>query len=336
MEQDKKKLEGLLSAMRSASDINISEEILEEDEEEGPPEDNPEESLPDWEEDELEDFETPEIRELIEIGKGLCKGTVSEEELEELLDYLNEELTKYLTEFYKIKKSYTSDSFMIKELIIRIERAFKMYREGLEEIDSFFEDEDIDHIMDGLITVQSSINRLYKAFHIIEEREEFSQEDDGEEDILWKAPSLSRVPVDSESIYDMVIDDEEDEYYTNPNFEKLKEAVEKFGEDRITGEEFLSVLDWMEKNITEGREDIEEIDISDIKAGEDELIPYMVKNSLEAFDLYEKGLEEIRRFLMDRNPLHLDNGLGMAFEAVQELGRIEESFEDPEEIIFFQ
>ncbi len=334
----KEDIDDIFSAIGNAFDIEIPEDkIYEEEPEELFDEEDFDETIPDWEDEELEDYETLELRELMEIGKGVCRGTVADEELGEVIEYLREKLHEEMSSFNEIKEIYKNDSFVIRELLVRIDRAFKLYNESLDEIDTYFTDGDSDHILEGMDLASSAINRLYTSMLLLQEEE--SEDEDEEEDFFeeeikkmdtaWKTKISGSIPDDS-NYYD--ISDEEEEYYTNPNFERLKSEVELLKEGKISEERFLSTLKWMTSNLVSGRKDFE--DIESPSTVEDKYLETVITNALDAFRIYEHGLKKMEKFFLDKDPVHLDDGLDMAFEATQIIAQLEISFENPEEIIF--
>jgi len=334
----KEDLDDIFSAIGNAFDIEIPEDkIYEEEPEELFDEEDFDETIPDWEDEELEDYETLELRELIEIGKGVCRGTVADEELVEVLEYLREKLYEEMSSFNEIKEIYKNDSFVIRELLVRIDRAFKLYSEALDELDTYFTDGDVDHILEGMDIASSAINRLYTSLLLLQE-EEAEDEDEDEDffeeeikkmDMAWKSKISGSIPDDS-NYYE--ISDEEEEYYTNPNFERLKSEVELLKEGKISEERFSSTLKWMTSNLASGKKDFEDLEFS--SSEEEKYLETVITNGLDAFRIYEHGLREMGKFFSDKDPVHLDDGLDMAFEATQIIAQLEISFENPEEIIF--
>ena len=327
----------IFSAIGDAFNIDIPEDrIAEEDEEELLDEEDFDEILSDWEDEELEDYETLELRELMEIGKGVCRGIIPDEELEELLGYLREKLHGDLSYFDEIKEAHKNASFVIRELLVRIDRAFKLYSEALDEIDKYFTDRDSDHILEGMDLAVSAVSRLYTSFLLLQEEafededeDDFFEEEIKKMDTAWKSKISEIIPED-DNYYDTL--DEEEEYYTNPNFERLKSEVELLKEGKINEERFSSTLKWMSSNLESGRKDFE--DISSPSSEEDKYLDTVITNALDAFRIYEHGLREMEKFFSDKDFVHLDNGLDMAFEATQIIAQLQISFEDPEEIIF--
>ncbi len=331
-------LDDIFSAIGDAFDIDIPDDkTYEEEPEELFDEEDFDETIPDWEDEELEDYETPELRELMDTGKGVCRGTVADEELGEVLEYLREKLHEEVSSFNEIKEIYKNDSFVIRELLVRIDRAFKLYNESIDEIERYFTDGDIDHILEGMDLASSAINRLYTSLIVLQEEEneeEYEDEDFFEEeikkmDMAWKTKISGSIPDDG-NYYE--ISDEEEEYYTNPNFERLKSEVELLKEGKISEERFSSTLKWMTSNLVSGRKDFE--DIESPSSAEDKYLETVITNGLDAFRIYEAGLRKMEKFFLDKDPVHLDDGLDMAFEATQIIAQLEISFENPEEIIF--
>jgi hypothetical protein len=337
-EDTEEKVENFAFAIEKAFDVEISEDT-EAYAEELFDEEDFEESLSDWEEEELEDYETFELRELMEVGKGVCRGTLPDEELEELLDYLKEKLQENLDSFIEIKEIYKRDSFIVREILVRIERAFNLYEDGIDEIDKYFLDGDSDNILEGLDIARAAVNRLHKSFLLLNDEYFNDEENDGEEDFLdeeikkmdmaWKEKVTSMMSEDEEYLD---ISDEEEEYYTNPNFERLELEVEMFKEGKINEERFSSFLTWMDGNLESGKKDFK--DLSSPSCEEGHSLERVIIAALDAFRMYEKGLMEMKKFFSDKNFLHIDNGLEMAFEATQIIAQLQLSFEDPEEIIF--
>ncbi|HPZ06891.1 MAG TPA: hypothetical protein PL110_02150 [Candidatus Eremiobacteraeota bacterium] len=326
--KDKEKLEGFLFAMEEAFDGDVSLEAIEQSEEEFEElVEEPEEVFVDWQDEELDEYISSLLKKLLDAGNELCKGKITGTEFKKVLDEMESELNETINTFEEIKETSEVETFTGREQLVRIEWAFDLHREGLEEINKYFEDKNNDHILDGLDMVQSATNRLHKSFTLLKKLKETKKR----RKASW--PDVARISkIKEESTVDIVIG-ENKKYYTCPNLERLKKESDMLKENKITKEKFSATLNWMEDNIKTARRDYKKIDKSLFNHEELQLLEEVFLSTEEVFDTYEEALEEMKKYFNDNKAKHLDNGLYMAFEATQimaSIQKISEELEKPE------
>ncbi|MEQ8170970.1 MAG: hypothetical protein ABRQ38_18920 [Candidatus Eremiobacterota bacterium] len=330
MGKDENRVEDFASAMGAAFDVEISRETVEEEKVEELAEEKLENILPDWQDEELEDYESPSLKKLLAAGKGVCRGSVSSRELQTVLQDVRKELDKAIKGFAEVKEAGKMKSFTEQELMVRIDRAFDLHKEALDEINKYFTDKNNDHIMDGLDLARSAVNRLYKSFVL------FNQTKWGDNSLGarqgWAGASRLAKSIEmEESNVDIVIGGENKKYYTNPNFERLRQELEMLKGGKISEEKFAATIDWMLDNIASARKDSKAIDKSSLTGDNAKIIEEVLAATLEALDTYEKGLEEMKKYFTDKVSVHLDKGFRMAFEATQVISQIQLASEPAKE-----
>jgi hypothetical protein len=323
MEKDKDSVENFASAMGAAFDVEVSRETVEEVKLEEMAEEKLENILPDWKDEELEDYESPYLKRLLATGKGVCKGTVPDIDLQKLLQDIRKELDKAIKGFAEVKEAGRMKSFNEQELMVRIDRAFDLHIEALNEINKYFKDKNNEHILDGIELVQSAINRLYKSFVLLNQTKWGDNSMAAPKKETWAGASKFTKSMDmEESNVDIVIG-ETKKYYTNPNFDKVRQELDLLKAGKISEEKFASTIDWMIDNIATSRKDSKAIDKSSFSGEEAKILEDVLAATLEALDAYEQGLEEMKKYFADKVTIHLDKGLRMAFDATQVIAQIQ-------------
>ncbi len=309
MGKDGESLENFASAMGAAFEVEVSQEnIKEETIQKLFDEENLEDILLDWDDSELEDYDSPVLERLIDAGEGLYDGEVSSKELEKVLNEIERELEKTIKNFSERKETHRPSNFTEKEQVIRMEWALSLYRQALDEIHEYFEDGDKEHILDGLDMAQSAVNRLYRASHLTDEAEEGSRLKE-----KWLKPGLARME-HNESEVDLVLRSR-DEYYTSPYLERIRQEISLLKAGKITKYKFSATLDWMTNNIKKAKAEYERPDIFSYDEKLAEMLEEISLSTERSLDLYEEAIKEMKRYFIDKNTSHLDKGIQKAFEA---------------------
>ncbi len=329
MGKDENRVEDFASAMGAAFDVEVSRETVEEEKIEELAEEKLENILPDWEDEELEDYESPSLKKLLDSGKGVCKGTVSARDFQSVLQEVKTELDKAIKGFAEVKEAGKMTSFTEQELMVRIDRAFDLHKEALNEIDKYFADKNNEHILDGLDLARSAVNRLYKSFVLLNQTK-WGDNSLGARQGWAGSSKLAKSIEMEESNVDIVIG-ENKKYYTNPNFERVRQELDMLKAGKLSEEKFAATIDWMIDNIASARKDSKAIDKSSLTGDNAKIIEEVLKATLEALDTYEKGLEEMKKYFTDKVSVHLDKGFRMAFEATQVISQIQLASEPAKE-----
>jgi len=330
MRKDENRVEDFASAMGAAFDVEVSRETVEEEKVEELAEEKLENILPDWKDEELDDYESPSLKKLLDAGKGVCKGTVPARELQTVLQDVRKELDKAIKGFAEVKEAGKMTSFTEQELMVRIDRAFDLHKEALNEINKYFTDKNNDHILDGLDLARSAVNRLYKSFVLLNQTK-WGDNTLGARQGWAGASKLAKSIEMEESNVDIVIGGENKKYYTNPNFERVRQELDMLKAGKLSEEKFAATIDWMIDNIASARKDSKAIDKSSLTGDNAKIIEEVLKATLEALDTYEKGLEEMKKYFTDKISVHLDKGFRMAFEATQVISQIQLASEPAKE-----
>jgi len=334
-ERNEHPLEDFASAMESAFDVEVSKEIIEETKvEELFDEEKLAEVLPDWKDEELEEYQSPNLKKLLDAGKGVCEGVVSDAELKKVVAEVKAELEKTIEEFSNIKKSTKPDSLTAREQVIRIERAFALHRDALEEINRYFKDGDTGHILNGLDMAQRATNRLYKSFLLLQQAAEVATTrmciKCGHRNPLGanvcencgaQLPKMEEKPV---SAVELMVGAEEQKYYTSPHLDRLIKEVDMLKKGEISPEKFSATIDFMLNNLSVVKKEYRSLDTSFFTEEEKKMFGDLFTSSEKAIEAYEGALQEMKRYFSDSNIAHLDNGLRLAFEATQVIARVHE------------
>lgn len=312
--EDGKSFQGFESAIYSAFNVEVSEEKKEEKSEE--------ELLSDQDNGEPEDYNAPVLRKLFSAGKAVCRGKISDEDFKKIVDEMNYRLDRTIKQFSGISNIKAS-TFTGREEAIKINKSFSLNKEGLEEIYRYFEDCDTDHILDGLDIIQIAVNGLRKSFLLLKDIEK-------DRDFLTDNPMLPkkhhRISCEQENSVELILGKEK--YYTSPNLEKLRNEVRLLKDGKINKEKFSETLHWMENILLKAKKQCKNIKLTydNEESEEIKLIEYASLSAEELFESYEEALEEMKRYFVDNNSIHLDKGLQMAFEATQIIDDIQKLY----------
>lgn len=292
--------------------------------------------LPDWNDDELPDYESPNLKELTDAGHGVCDGEVSDEDFKKVIKKISAELDKTISEFEQIRKG-EPDSITAREQVIRIERAFSLHKDAFKEINLYFGDGDDQHILDGLEIARKATNRLYKSFMLLQESAEIAATRvcvqcgfrcPGTVNVCEQCGAqLPRVGTTQASQYEMTMGgdpQQEPVYYTNPNFDRLYKEVTELKAGKLGSDKLKKTLDWLSKNLETARKEYEQLDTSFFTEEEEKMFGDVFVYAKKSFDEYDRAFTEMKKYFKDDDQVHLDEGLKIAFQATQIIAQVEQ------------
>ncbi|HPZ08480.1 MAG TPA: hypothetical protein PL110_10230 [Candidatus Eremiobacteraeota bacterium] len=298
--------------------------------------------LPEWDDSELQEYQSPHLKELISAGKGVCDGKVSDADLKKTIQKIAVELEKTVKEFEQIRKG-EPDSITAREQVIRIERAFNLHRDAFKEMNLYFEDDNTKHIMDGLEMAQKATNRLYKSFLLLQESAimastkvclQCGHRNPATLNLCEvcnaQLPKGAATPT---SQIEVTVGAEQQVYYTNPNFDRLYKEGMELKEGKFPPDKFKKTIDWLSKNLETARKEYEQLDTSFFTEEEQKMFGDVFIYAKKAFDEYEIAFNELKKYFDDKDVKHIDEGLRIAFQATQIIAQVEAFSADVEKTL---
>jgi uncharacterized protein YicC (UPF0701 family) len=334
---------GFASAFGESFDVEVDTEKLKDKEvEQLKSEKELASDLPDWDDDELQQYQSPHLKELTTVGKGVCDGKVSEAELKKTIQKITAELEKTIKEFEQIRKA-EPDSLTAREQVIRIERAFNLHRDALKEMNFYFDDKKTKHILDGLTMAQKATNRLYKSFLLLQESSEIVATKVCLQCGHRNPATLNMCEVCNAQLpkgsggpasqIEMTVGADQQVYYTNPNFDRLYKEAMELKEGKFPPDKFKKTIEWLTKNLETARKEYEQLDTSFFTEEEEKMFGDVFVFAKRAFDEYDKAFTELKKYFDDNNVSHLDEGLKLAFQATQIIAQVEAFSADVEKTL---
>jgi len=344
-EEGEESIMGFASALGESFDVEVDTEQLKEKELEKFKSDKDfDMDLPEWDDEELPDYESPNLKELTEIVNAVCNGESSDAELKKTIKKISSELAKTIQEFEQIRKG-EPDSITAREQVIRIERAFNLHREAFEEMELYFEEQDQQHILDGLDMARRATNRLYKSFMLLQESADIaatkvcvqcgfrnSSNLNVCDQCGAQLPKRTDTPASQVEVT-MGGAQAEQIYYTNPNFDRLYKEVMDVKAGKLPPDKLRKTIDWLNKNLETARKEYEQLDTSFFTEEEEKMLGDVFVYAKKSFEEYDRAFKELRKYFDDKVQEHLDEGLRIAFQATQIIAQVEQFSSDVEKTL---
>ena len=344
--EDEGSIMGFASALGESFEVEVDTEQLKDKELEQFKSDSELDlDLPEWDDDDLPDYESPNLKELTEVGNAVCNGEATEADFKNIIKKISAELEKTIAEFEQIRKG-EPDSITAREQVVRIERAFNLHRDAFEEMSLYFEDKDEQHILDGIDMARRATNRLYKSFMLLQESAEIATtkicvqcgfRNPSTLNICDQCgaqlPKGAGTPVSQVEVNEGVPEPQDQTYYTNPNFDRLYKEVTELKEGKIKPEKLKNTIDWLSRNLETARKEYEQLDTSFFTEQEEKMFGDVFVYAVKSFDEYERAFTELKKYFDDKNVEHLDAGLRVAFQATQIIAQVEQFSSDVEKTL---
>jgi len=340
---DNKNLEKFVSAMEAAFDVDIPEEHIKEEElcnEEIPSSMSQEDIISYWTEGNFQEYESPGLKKLSEAVKGACRGTVSEEELKDVIEETENKLNKTMEEFSRITGALTPETFTGQEEAKIIKGAFELHKKAINKMKNYFQEKESDELLDGLEMARIATGLLYKSFCLLEKVETGEEEGSSGEGneksekfrkVKEKYDNLNNI---DKNTLDFVMG--ERKLYTSPHLDKIIKETRLLLSGEIKKEKFSSTLKWMKNNIKESKEQYGEINSAITKSkdfevlkgyfpdGKPEFMEELFSYMEDILKKYEEAVDEMEMYLSDNNSFHLGKGMGIMLEANSLIAKIQE------------
>jgi ribosomal protein L40E len=335
-ENEEQSIMGFASALGATFDVEVdTEKIKNKEFEKLKSESDFAYDLPDWDDNELEEYQSPNLKELIAAGEDFSQGIIDEGELKKTIQKISNELNKTVKEFEEIRKG-EPDSITAREQVVRIEKAFSMYKEAFNEMNLFFKDKNKEHIDKGIQIAKKATNRLYKSFMLLQESSDVtttkvcvqcSTRNPSTRNVCEKCGAqLPKVDSTPGSQVEVTIggDPSQQVYYTNPNFDRLYREATELKKGNFSAKDFKKTIDWLCNNLLTAKREYEKLDTSFMSEEERKMFGDVFVYTKKAFEEYDKAFVELRKYFDDNDSSHLDNGLRIAFEATQVIAQVEQ------------
>ncbi|HPZ09028.1 MAG TPA: hypothetical protein PL110_12995 [Candidatus Eremiobacteraeota bacterium] len=295
--------------------------------------------------------DSPMLSELIRIGKGVAEGIYEEESLKRRLEFckaFHETVLEHMKEL--MNESYdTKEAEREAPLIME---ALDLMEEGFEEIELYFQNNDPEHILEGVELVRQAAEELSNSYSIlakaVEDAEKEAEEETvPKEKICFKCgiklqPEIKICPKCHIPIPDMRPIDKEkvDERPTvridvgetrdlvtpmmTPNVKKIYDTAVEFMQKKISSEEFTARLDWLDGILKQSEETLRKEKLPELT---DEREKQIMEQTKQLFEMgikeSKEGLQEMRLYLKDENPSYLQNGILQAIRGGEKLYQVQ-------------
>jgi len=294
--------------------------------------------------------ESPMLSELIRIGKGVANGIYDAENLRKRVDFAKsfhksayENMKQLMTESYDTKEA--------EEEAPLIMEALDLMEDGFEEIEMYFEDNDAEHIFEGTELVRQAAEELSSSYNIlvsaVEEADKEAEKDTvPKEKICFKCglkaqPDIKICPKCHIPIPDIKpIEEKPAEEPTvridvgeakdmvtpmmTPNVKKIYDSAVAFMQKRISEEEFISTLDWLDGLLRQSEETLKKEKLPDLT---DERERQIMEQTRQIFEIgikeSKEGTAEMRLYLKDEDATHLQNGILQAIRGGEKLYQVQ-------------
>jgi ribosomal protein L40E len=294
--------------------------------------------------------DSPMISELIRIGKGVAEGLYEPENLKKRLAFCK----TFHQSAYENIKEVMNDAYDTKEAEEEaplIMEALDLMEDGFEEIEMYFEDNDPEHIFEGTELVRQAAEELSSSYNIlvsaVEEADKEAEQDTvPKEKICFKCglkaqPDIKicpkcHIPIpDIKPIEEHPVEEpdvridvgEAKDMVTpmmTPNVKKIYDSAVAFMQKKISEEEFLSTLDWLDGLLRQSEETLKKEKLPDLT---DERERQIMEQTKQIFEMgikeSKEGTAEMRLYLKDENPTHLQNGILQAIRGGEKLYQVQ-------------
>ena len=296
---------------------------------------------------------SPPVNELLRIGKGVLKGDFQSIDLQRRYEVVETLYSETYSNVEKISKNPPDTKAMEEQLPIIME-ALKLFREGLDDIKEYFghinkkeeeeeeeeeteeEEFDLDKILGGgLDKIQEASQKICEAQLAIKEGIDKAMEEDSKK-TEWqsKFPGV-RPPTSVGEGLDIKVgetqappppqeEQEQVQLAVPPNYKKVYDAAWAVSKNEITVEEFLKAIDTLASTVKKNMADLPKlVKPNDLNEEEDKFFEESKQNLVDGMEGTITGLNELKKYVDDKDVTHLENGLATIMVAGDMLYRIQ-------------
>jgi len=293
---------------------------------------------------------SPPVNELLRIGKGFLAGEFQRVDMLRRYEVVEALYAETSSNIEKISQM-PPDTKAMEEQLPLIKEALKMFREGLDDLKEYFatvdkkpeeaeeeegaeEEVNLEELLKGgLASIQEASKRIYEAQLAIKEGIDKAMEEDSKK-TEWQAKFMGKTPGPDvgggldikvgETPAEPPSEEELPKLLVPPNYKKVYDAAWAVSKDEITGDEFLKTVEWLAGTVKKNMADLPKlVKPENLSEAEEKLFDDSKKSLVDGMENTLAGLEEMRKYLDDKDVSHLETGLNTIMVAGDMLYKIQ-------------
>lgn len=292
---------------------------------------------------------SPPVNELLRIGKGFLAGEFERVDLLRRYEVVESLYAETSSNIEKISQM-PPDTKAMEEQLPLIKESLKMFREGLDDLKGYFaavekkpeegeeegaeEEPNPDELLKGgLDLVQEASRRIYESQLAIKEGIDKAMEEDTKK-TEWQAKFMGKTPGSDvgggldikvgETPAEPPPEEELPKLLVPPNYKKVYDAAWAVSKDEITADEFLKTVEWLAGTVKKNMADLPKlVKPENLSEAEEKLFDDSKKTLVDGMENTISGLEELKKYLDDKDVSHLETGLNTIMVAGDMLYKIQ-------------
>lgn len=276
---------------------------------------------------------SPYVHDLIRVARGVISKGFPREALKEKLEALLSYSEGVYRDFH-IYKTARFETAAIQDRITEMETALDKYREGLQEMEHYFSDENEAHIEKGIALVKEGSDVLVDSYELIQRELAASGSKYcvkcGEENPLTskfcsKCSALLPESQQGEEGGGDTAAADTGQVLTS-NIIRLADAVNDYTEGRSSEQELLKVIEWMEEKVQagiSGLQNMAPLESAGAEEGGEDLQRVGALFEEGTYEL-QSALATMKSFFQEGDPGRLRDGLSAAVAAAHKLYQVQE------------
>jgi hypothetical protein len=296
---------------------------------------------------------SPPVNELLRIGKGFLAGEFERVDMVRRYEVVESLYAETFSNIEKISQMPPDTKAMEEQLPI-IKEALKMFREGLDDLKEYVaagekkpeeeaqeeaqeaeEDLNLNELLKGgLDKVQEASKRIYESQLAIKEGIDKAMEEDAKK-TEWQAKFMGKTAPGSDVGGGLDIkvgetpaqpppEEELPQLLVPPNYKKVYDAAWAVSKDEISTDEFLKTVEWLAGTVKKNMADLPKlIKPENLSEAEEKLFDDSKKTLVDGMENTLSGLEEMKKYLDDKDVSHLETGLNTIMLAGDMLYKIQ-------------
>ncbi len=297
---------------------------------------------------------SPPVNELLRIGRGFLAGDYQKVDVLRRYEVVESLYAETSSNIEKISQM-PPDTKAMEEQLPLIKEALKMFREGLDDLKEYFattdkkpekegeeeeegggeEELNLEELLKGgLDHVQEASKRIYEAQLAIKEGIDKAMEEDTKK-TEWQAKFMGKTPggPDVGGGLDIKVgetpaapppEEELPKLLVPPNYKKVYDAAWAVSKDEITGDEFLKTVEWLAGTVKKNMADLPKlVKPENLSEEEEKLFDDSKKSLVDGMENTIAGLDELKKYLDDKDVSHLESGLNTIMVAGDMLYKIQ-------------
>jgi len=292
---------------------------------------------------------SPPVNELLRIGKGFLAGEYQKVDVLRRYEVVESLYAETSSNIEKISQM-PPDTKAMEEQLPLIQEALKMFREGLDDLKEYFATVDKEPVKEGegegelpdleellkggLAKVQEASKRIYEAQVAIKEGIDKAMEEDTKK-TEWQAKFMGKTPggPDVGGGLDIKVgetpaapppEEELPKLLVPPNYKKVYDAAWAVSKDEIPGDEFLKTVEWLAGTVKKNMADLPKlVKPENLSEEEEKLFDDSKKSLVDGMENTLAGLDELKKYLDDKDVSHLESGLNTIMVAGDLLYKIQ-------------